>query len=258
MVRPHAAAEFRERLLARELLIGTFVKTAHPAVIEVLGASPLDCICLDAEHAPFDRSALDTTLLAARATNLPALVRVPRADAADILNALDLGASGILVPHVASEQDALAVVRAARYGAGVGRGYGGSTRAAGYGTRSMSEVISEANRTVAVIVQIEDAAALEELDAIAAVDGIDALFVGRMDLTVSLGAASPADDRVVQAVRAVCAAALRHRRAAGMFTQTVDEARQWATEGTSLMLLASDQQWVLQGARQLVSGLRPK
>jgi 2-keto-3-deoxy-L-rhamnonate aldolase RhmA len=256
LLRRLPAAEFRRRLLARELLVGTFVKTPHPSVIEVLGCSPLDCICLDAEHAPFDRPALDVGLLAARASNLPVLVRIQRPHAADVLNALDLAATGVVVPHVASADDARAMALAAQYGPGGGRGYAGSTRAAGHGTRSMSDTIVEANRTVTVIAQIEDAAALDQLDAIAAVEGIDALFVGRMDLTVSLGASSPSDDRVVDAVRAVCAAASRHNRTVGMFTQTIEEAGQWVRQGASLFLLASDQQFMLEGARELVEGLR--
>lgn len=253
MIRPVPPA-FRQRLLAGELLVGTFVKTPHASVIEVLGHSPLDCVCLDTEHAPFDRAALDTALLAARASNLPALVRVQRHHPADILTALDLGATGILIPHVTSAAEARSVAISARYGP-EGRGYAGSTRAAGYTTRSMTELISDANSTVAVIAQIEDAAALDHLDAIAAVEGLDALFVGRMDLTVSLGARSPFDKVVLDAVRAVHAAARRHARPVGMFTSTTEEARQWAAEGSSLFLLASDQQFVLQGARDLAAGL---
>jgi 2-keto-3-deoxy-L-rhamnonate aldolase RhmA len=242
---------FRERLRAGDRLLGTFVKTPHPAVVEVLGHAPLDCVCLDAEHAPFDRSDLDVALLAARAADLPSLVRVPRGDAPEILNALDLGATGVVVPHVAHGEAARAIALACRYGAGAGRGYAGSTRAAGYGTRRMGDVLSRANAEIALVAQIEDAAALDAIDEIAAVDGIDCLFIGRMDLTVSLGAASPADPVVVEAVRAICAAARRHGRAVGMFTPTTAEAAQWFDAGASLFLLGSDQQWILQGAGAL-------
>jgi 2-keto-3-deoxy-L-rhamnonate aldolase RhmA len=244
-------ASFRRRLRAGERLLGTFVKTPHPAIVEVLGHGALDCLCLDAEHAPFDRGDLDVALLAARAADLPSLVRVPRAEAPELLNALDLGATGVLVPHVASAAAARSIAAACRYGGGDGRGYAGSTRAAGYGTRKMGDILRRANDGVTVVAQIEDAAALAEIDAIAAVDGIDALFVGRMDLTVSLGAASPDDPVVVDAVRAICAAARRHGRAVGMFTPTTAEAAQWFDAGASLFLLGSDQQWVLQGAAAL-------
>ncbi|MFO0453343.1 MAG: HpcH/HpaI aldolase family protein [Pseudomonadota bacterium] len=248
-------ATFRERVRRGERLIGTFAKTPHPAVVEVLGLSPLDCLCLDAEHAPFDRGDLDVALLAARAADLPTLVRVPHGDAAQILNALDCGATGVVVPHVASAADARAAAAACRYGRG-GRGYAGSTRAAGYGTRKMGEIIPGANATVTLVAQIEDAEALDEIDAIAAVDGIDCLFVGRMDLTVSLGAATPNDPVVVEAVRRICAAGRAHGRAVGMFTPTTEEAAQWCEAGASLFLLGADQGWILQGARELATRFR--
>jgi 2-keto-3-deoxy-L-rhamnonate aldolase RhmA len=241
---------FRSRLRKSEKLLGTFIKTPHPAIVEVLGHAPLDCVCLDAEHAAFDRGALDVAVLAARAHDLPSLVRVPRLDAADILGALDLGATGVVIPHVATAEDARAVAAACRYRAG-GRGYSGATRAARFGTRTMSENVARANAEVTVVAQIEDAEALKHLDEIAAIDDIDALFIGRMDLTVSMGLQSPADPAVLQAVGDICAAARRHGRAVGMFTQTTEEAHQWFDAGASLFLLASDQQWILNGAKAM-------
>lgn len=231
-------------------MLGTFVKTPHPSVIEVLGHSSLDCLCLDAEHAPFDRETLDVGVLAARAADMPVLVRVANPAASEILSVLDLGATGVVIPHVATAAIAQAVAAACRYGPG-GRGYAGSTRATAYGTRSMCDNIERANTEVVAIAQIEDAEALIAIDEIASVDGIDALFVGRMDLTVSLGANSPHDAQVVEAVRRVCAAARRHGRAIGMFTPTVQEAHQWFDAGATLFLLGSEHQCMLQGARAM-------
>jgi len=226
------------------------VKTPHHSVVELLGLTTLDCVCLDAEHAPFDRNALDTSILAARAADLPSLVRVPRADPADILNALDLGATGVVIPHVASAVTARAVAEAGRYGAG-GRGYAGSTRAARYTTHSLAENLARAHAEVTLIAQIEDADALSVIDDIAAVDAIDALFIGRMDLTVSLGADSPNEPVVLDAVARICEAARRAGRSVGMYTTTTEEARRWFDGGASLFLLGSDQQWILQGAGEL-------
>ena len=244
------SATFRERLRRGDRLLGTFVKTPHPVAVEVLCHAPLDCLCLDAEHAPFDRGDLAAAILAARGADMPVLVRVARADPPDLLNALDLGATGVVIPHVASPAAAQAAAAACRYGPG-GRGYAGSTRAAAFGARSMAEIITRANIEVAVVAQIEDAEALAHLDGIAAIEGIDALFIGRMDLTVSLGASSPADPVVVEAVQQICAAARRHRRAIGMFTPTIEEAHQWLDAGATLFLLQSDQQCMLQGARAM-------
>lgn len=241
---------FRDRLRRGDRLLGTFVKTPHPVVVEVLGESPLDCLCIDAEHAPFDRGDLDLAILAARAADMPALVRVPHAEPSAILNVLDLGATGVIVPHVATLAAAQAAAIACRYGSG-GRGYAGSPRAAAFGTRTLADNIARAATAVVLIAQIEDADALAAIDDIAAVDGIDALFVGRMDLTVSLGAQSPNDEVVVRAVQQICAVAQRHGRAVGMFTPTIEETHQWFDAGASLFVLQSDQQWLLQGARAL-------
>jgi 2-keto-3-deoxy-L-rhamnonate aldolase RhmA len=253
---PSRIEGFRSRLKARAPLVGTFLKTPSAAITEILGLSGIDCLCVDAEHAPFDRAALDAVLLAALARDLPCLVRPAHAGAAEILNALDLGAAGIVVPHVASAAAARAAVAASRYGR-EGRGYAGSTRAAGYTTRPMGDVIAQANAAVCVVLQIEDEAALAHIDEIAAVDGVDCLFIGRMDLTVSLGAASPSDPRVVAAVERICEAGARNGRCVGMFTPTTAEALHWRARGASLFLLGSDQQWILQGARDLVRAFAP-
>jgi len=246
--------DFRRRLRGGDLLVGTFVKTPHPTVVEVMGHSGLDCVCLDAEHAPFDRAALDGALLAARVTGLPALVRIVRSEPTEVLGALDLGAVGVLVPHVTSADQAMLISRAARYGPG-GLGYAGSTRAAGYTTRAMSEIIARGNESAVVIAQIEDEAALGALDAILAVEGIDALFIGVMDLTVSLGAGAPSEPKVLDAVRTIITAARGASRPVGMFASDAQEARRWRREGVSLFLLGSDQQWILQTARGLRSSV---
>ena len=155
-----------------------------------------------------------------------------------------------MIPHVSTLAAAEAAVAACRYGQ-CGRGYSGGTRAAGFGARSMTDNVARANAEVTLVAQIEDAAALENIDSIAAIDGIDLLFIGRMDLAVSLGARSPDDAVVVDAVDRICAAARRHKRALGMFTPTVEEAHRWADSGASLFLLQSDQQWLQQGALAL-------
>lgn len=93
-------ASFRQRLLSRVPLAGTFLKTPALQLIEVLSQSDLDFVCLDAEHAPFDRSAIDACCAMGRALDFPVLVRVGDGSAREILQALDCGAVGIVVPHV--------------------------------------------------------------------------------------------------------------------------------------------------------------
>ena len=237
--------------------MGTFLKTPSTIVCEVLGLSPLACVCIDAEHAPFGRMELDGCVAAFRAADMPSLVRVQTGNASEILSALDSGATGIILPHVISGSQAEELARAAHYGPG-GRGYAGSSRAARYTTKPMAEHIRDSAARTTVIAQIEDAEALANLDDIASTKDIDCLFVGRMDLTVSLGAASPMDARVIEAVEQICAAGQRHGKAVGMFFPPSEDCATWQKKGATFFLLASDQQFLLDGARALAGRITPK
>lgn len=245
---------FKSALVRRDRLVGTFVKTPSPILAEVLGATKLDCVCLDAEHAPFDRMALDQMIAHFRAADMPSLVRVQTAQDWQILNALDCGATGVVIPHIRSAEEAAGAVKAAHFGRG-GRGYAGSTRAASFGgTTIPAHMQASAGRT-AVIGQIEDVEAVERIDEIVAVEGMDALFVGRIDLTVSLGAVSPAAPEVVEAVETVVAKAAEAGRTVGMFTPTVEEALAWSEKGASFFLLASEHSWIKAGANALADAM---
>ncbi len=245
----------KDRLAARELLVGTFVKTPSPIIVEVLALTGLDCLCLDAEHAPFDRAAIDACILAARAASMDVLVRIPATTSEHVLNALDCGATGVVAPHIRSADEARALAAMSRYGPG-GRGYAGSSRAARYTTRPMAEHLSASAAGTTVLAQIEDPEAVEAIDEIAAVSGIDALFVGRADLTVAYGADSPDAPRVIEAVERVCAAGLRHGRPVGMFLARPGDAPGWTKKGASLFLLESDHSFLLAGARRLAETVR--
>ncbi len=179
------------------------------------------------------------------------LVRVPSAQPEHLLQALDCGATGVVVPHVRSVAEARAIVKAAHFGAG-GRGYAGSTRAAGYTTMTMlAHQQASAQKTV-VIAQIEDPEAVEQVEAIAGVSGLDALFVGRVDLTVAYGAASQDDVPVLAAVERICAAGREAGKPVGMFLARVEDISHWRAQGSSLFLLGSDHTFLLAGARELL------
>lgn len=240
----------KSRIAAGETLLGTFLKTPHPHIVEVLGGAGLDCLCIDAEHAPFDRRDLDACIMAAQLRGIPALVRTPSNAPEQILNALDCGADGVVVPHVRTASAAREVVASAHYGPG-GRGYAGSSRAAGYGAKAMPDHKRDSAAKTVVVAQIEDVEALNEIDAIAAVDGIDALFIGRIDLTVALGCESPDDPRVIAAVDKIVAACVAARRPVGMFLSRPADVAEWRAKGATLFLLGSDHNFVRSGAQAM-------
>ncbi len=241
---------FKDRLLSGDPMIGTWAKTPSMISAEVLGRTSLDCVCLDAEHAPFDRTELDAGILALRSEGMPSLVRIPSLAPEHVLSSLDCGATGIVAPHVRNAADAKALAKMCHYGAG-GRGYAGSSRAAGYTATKMDEHLSKSSTGTTVIAQIEDLEALDELDEIARVEDIDCLFIGRIDLTVAMGAASPADAQVVEAVEAICAAGKAADRRVGMFVGDTQEIPRWIEAGANLFILKSDHTFLLEGARRL-------
>jgi 2-keto-3-deoxy-L-rhamnonate aldolase RhmA len=245
---------FRDQLRAGELLAGTWIKTPHPHVVEVLSFSSLDCLVLDAEHAPFDRAALDLCILAARAGGKTVLVRPQSASHEHILNALDCGADGVILPHICNAADAEDAVKACHYISG-GRGYAGSSRAAGYTTKGMAKHRADA-ASVTIIAQIEDVEGVENIEAIAAVDGIDALFIGRADLTISYAAQTPDDTIVVDAVDRIVAAGKKAGRMTGMFLGRTSDVAMWHEKGASLFILGSDQDFLLQGAAKLAEAVK--
>ena len=243
---------FRKKLLNGNLLIGTFQKTPSSMVSEVLGLTGLDAICLDAEHSPFGRMELDACIFALRSAAMPSLVRVPSGSPSEILNALDGGATGVVVPHVCSAEDAQKIASAAQFGRG-GRGYSGSTRAAGYRAKNMKTHREDSASATTVIVQIEDIEAVEAVEDIAKVAGIDCLFAGRVDLAVALNADSLNAPEVIEAVEKVCAAGRDSGKPVGMFVADESEIPQWVALGASLFLLSTDHAFMLAGARGLVA-----
>jgi len=250
---PSRITGFRKRLTDRDPLIGTWVKTPSPIIAEVLGLSELDAICIDTEHAPFGRLELDQSIATFRAADMPNLVRTADDSAREIRNALDCGATGIVVPHVTTAEQARAIVQASHFG-DQGRGYAGSHRAAGYTTKAMADNLADNRDQTTVIVQIEDIAALDNVADIAAVDGVDCLFIGRVDLAVAMQK-TIFDSEVIDAVKMICDVAKSNSTAVGMFIPNTGELPEWLEAGASLFLFSSDQSLLLAGANTLAQSM---
>jgi 2-keto-3-deoxy-L-rhamnonate aldolase RhmA len=244
---------FRQRLLAGDKLVGTFLKTPTSHATEIVAGLGFDFAVIDQEHAPFDRTTTDIALMAARGSGIPALVRVSGPEA--VLSVLDGGASGILMPHVASAGYAREVAALCRYRKG-SRGYATSTRAGGYTTVPMWQHIRAADETVTVIAQIEDPDALDQIDAIAAVEGIDSLFIGRGDLTAAFGNETPNPPEVRTAVEKICAAARRASKPVSVYVGGRPEAEWLRDQGATAFIHNSDQGFLRQAAMKGLAEMR--
>ena len=173
-----------------------------------------------------------------------------------ILAALDSGAIGVVVPHVASAEKARNVARASRFGPG-GRGFAGATRWADFGGHGMGALMERSRRETVVIAQIEEPEGVEACEAIAAVDGIDGLFVGPSDLSVGYGQTAVGGAELDAAMARVGAAARATGRAFATWAADSAKARDWArTHGVGVFLIASELSWMRQGADSVADDLQ--
>jgi 2-keto-3-deoxy-L-rhamnonate aldolase RhmA len=240
--------DFRKRLVNREPLIGTFCKIPTSHATEILGSIGYDFVMLDEEHSPWTRRELEAGFLGARAFGTAGLVRVARPDANSILSVLDDGAIGVMVPHVASAEKARDIASWARYkggtrGSGVGRG-------GDYGGRPIDEHYARADSTTAVIAMIEDRDAIERIDEITAVKGIDGFFLGRGDLGLSLSNATGPAPTLEEATRIVAESVLKAGKALCAVTGSMnsDDAKRMKDLGVSMLMVSNDHAFIRAGA----------
>lgn len=244
---------FRARLQAGETVIGAFANLGSSLTAEILAIAGYDWLVVDLEHGAGDEPTLLTQLQAVAYTGVPVLARVEGIDPARVLHALDLGADGVLVPRLRSARDARACVDACRYAGG--RGVARYNRSWHWGLTSRTN--DDVDAEVVCAVQIETAEALEAVDEIAAVDGVDVLFVGPVDLAHSLGLQCPADDpRLLERVAAVPRAARENGKSAGMLVGTIEQARAYRQLGFNFLGCGSDGSLLATSAQSTARQLR--
>lgn len=239
----------RPRLRAsKEPSIGTWISSSSVVCVDALKGVGFDWFMIDTEHAHVNPETLAAMVSVIGDTGPAPLVRVGDVNQYLIKQALDAGAQGILVPLVNSEAQARATVSFAKYPPGGVRGVA-SAAASRYGLE-LASYLRSANAETLVGVQIETEAALEHVDAIASVDGVDLLFVGPQDLTLNLGLL---DDRknpkVLDAMRKVVEACERHGRVAGTLAVDAEEKRTALGLGFRFVSLASDVRFLINGAK---------
>jgi 2-dehydro-3-deoxyglucarate aldolase len=248
------ANDFRARLKKREMLLGTMVTLPSPPAAEVLASLGFDWLFIDAEHGPLGTNEL-LGILTAVNRRAACVVRVPSCEPVQIAKVLDLGADGIIVPQVNTPQQAADAVRFARYPPEGSRGVG-LARAHGYGSK-FKEYVESANREIAVIVQAEHATAVENIDAIAHVPGVDAILLGPYDLSASLGKMGQIDHPVVvAAIRKVTDACRGVGMPLGYFGVNAAAVRPYVERGYTLIVAGVDTTLLAGAARALLVELR--
>ena len=248
--------KFRSKLAEGQLCLGTGITLNDPCVVEAL-AAVVDFVWIDMEHCPMGIETLLGHLVAARAGGAPAIVRVPGSDVPFLKRVLDTGAEGIIVPQVRSAEEVRQVVDACRYPPLGKRGWG-PRRPSGFGQLTQDEIVRDSNERLFVTAQIECVEAVEELDDIVAIEGLDGLVVGPYDLSASLGVLGQLDHpSVVDAIKKIIAAA----HGAGMKVGFGDEANaessaRWVKLGADWIQCGCDFAYMTDFAKKLFSDIR--
>jgi len=248
---------FRDKLRSGHTCLGTGITFSDPAVSEAMGSSA-DFLWIDLEHNPISLESMHSHLIAARAADVPALVRVPGSETPMIKRVLDSGAGGLIVPQVSSAAEVRQIVEACRYKPLGNRGFG-PRRLTNYGRGGATEYLEVANRHLFLAVQIENISAMAELDEIVRVSHLDSLVIGPYDLSLSMGISIGHPD-LQAAIKRIVAAAHGAGLFVGIGMGPGDEAFavqaiQW---GVNWLQVGSDYGYMIHFADQLFARIRQK
>ena len=216
----------KAKLQAGQPALGCSVMFPSPQMVEMLGYAGFDWVLLDCEHGSLSPADVEVMAMAADAAGVTAIARPRTNAAADIQSVMDRGVMGVQVPHVNTADDARRVVAAVKLGPGSGRGLAAGTRPDNWGLGPRGDFIAETNAQSLVCVQLEHAEAIENVDAILGVEGIDVFFVGPSDLSQSMGyPGKPNAPAVAQAIDETLAKIVRAGKTPGMPAATDNVAR---------------------------------
>lgn len=246
----------KAKLRAGEAAFGTICPLPSPEVVEIIGVAGYDCVLIDLEHGPLDVETVQAMGRACRATGIAPLARVPDGNPKTILRMLDSGCLGVMVPQIETPEQAADIVAACRYPPAGRRSLAGNTVAANWGVVPAVDHVRASNEAVLSIVQIETRRALDAVEKIVRVPGLDMIFIGPNDLSTSLG--HPGEMRhpeVQEAIRRILKAARDAETLSGILALTPQDVETYRPQGAGLMLDGIGR-LLLGAAQQQVKGLR--
>jgi 4-hydroxy-2-oxoheptanedioate aldolase len=243
---------FKRALKASTAQIGLWSSLSSNYSVEVIAGAGFDWLLLDTEHSPNDLESLLTQLQAAAPYATHPVVRVPWNDMVVIKRVLDIGAQSLLVPYVSTPEEAAAAVSHVRYPPSGVRGVAGTTRASRFGR--VKDYAKRAHEEICLLVQLETQHALDNLEAICAVEGIDGVFIGPADLHASLGhtgeianpKVKPLIDQAIRRIR-------KCGKAPGILTPNEADARHWLECGALFVAVGADVGILARGAESLAA-----
>jgi 4-hydroxy-2-oxoheptanedioate aldolase len=231
--------KFKHAIKSGQQQIGLWCSLSHHFSVEVVAGAGFDWLLLDTEHSPNDIESVFTQLQAAAPYHSHPIVRVPWNDMVTIKRYLDIGAQTLLIPFIQNEEEAERAVAYTRYPPHGVRGVAGTTRATRFGR--VKDYARHAQDEICVLLQIENQAGLDNLEKIAAVEGVDGVFIGPADLHASLGYTGETNNpKVMPIIDDAIRRIKKAGKAAGILTGVEADARRWMAEGTLFTAVGAD------------------
>jgi 4-hydroxy-2-oxoheptanedioate aldolase len=249
--------KIKSALKEGKAVIGTFVKMTDPCTVELIANAGFDFIAIDNEHTTMNRETMVNLIRAADASGIVATVRVRENSPAQILQALDAGAFGVMIPETSSKEEVQLVVDRTKYAPLGNRGYSASQRSANYSNMNPTEYARLSNENTMVVVYCETAEAIRNLDDMQTVDGVDVVFVGPFDLTQALGViGEPGHPKVIEAIDMIVKKVQAAGKAAGIIAPNATVAKRLIEQGFRYIVLGSDQAFIQGMGRMYMNELK--
>ena len=253
-------SKVKQKLKNGEIVIRAFLRSSDPTSAEIMALAGVDLIVIDNEHYPFNPQRMETIIRAAETYGAECMVRVPNTEPARIAQIMDMGAIGVVVPHIESREEALAVVNAVKYAPVGHRGFCPITRAASYGmAMSGDEYTRLANEQTCIILMTETKKGLEALDDILAIPEVDGISIGPSDVSASYGLPGQPDHPVV---KAAIEEGQRKIIASGMclcdLYKNPEQAKKAIRSGVRMFQIGSPLQLLSGGFKELIQGVKAR
>ena len=224
--------QLKNKLKSGEIVLGTWTVISSPTLTEIMGSSGLDFIIIDHEHGPFDFDTSENMIRAAENVGCTPLIRVPENNQSYILRALEIGSHGILVPQIENQNEASQAIQSMFYSPMGNRGVSAFTRASGFNAMGEKGRNLSVNDKILSILLVESAEAINNIEEIIEIDGIDVIYIGTYDLSHSLG--TPDDiysEKVLKALEKTVKIIRDKGLACGVLAQSKEDVSRWSNMG---------------------------
>ena len=235
-------AGLRKRVLTGEFVYGTMIRQARdPGAPAIFAAAGFDFVFIDMEHGNYSMETVADLIRGAKSAGIATIIRVPHLETHFISRVLDAGAEGIMVPMTSTRQQAEEIVRYSKYTPLGQRGFGNQTGQTDYKPLKTPDFMKEANEHTLIVAQIETREAIENIEAILDVEGIDVGLIGPNDLSISMGIPDQMGSEIItKAIEKVVESAKKKGKASGIHIGNIEALKKWRTKGMTVLAFSTD------------------